>query len=91
MAPLLILAWVLWSDWPSFVILCVTVSVVPLFMILLGLEAKRHAARQWARLAGLAATFFDLLQGLPTLRAFGRQYAGRRTLEKADDEFRTRR
>ena len=39
---------------------------------------------QWTRLSGLAATFYDLLQGLPTLRAFGRHDAGRRTLERAD-------
>ena len=71
-APPLLLAWVLWSDWPSFLILAVTVAVIPVFMVLLGLEAKHHAERQWKRLSGLAAAFFDLLQGLPTLRAFNR-------------------
>ncbi len=79
-APVVLLSWVLWADWRSFLILAVTVSVVPLFMVLLGLEAKRHAERQWDRLSGLAAAFYDLLQGLPTLRAFGRVRAGRRTL-----------
>ena len=87
-APPILLAWVLWSDWRSFLILAVTVSVIPLFMFLLGLEAKRHAERQWDRLSGLAAAFYDLLQGLPTLRAFGRAHAGRRTLEKAAEDFR---
>jgi ABC-type transport system involved in cytochrome bd biosynthesis fused ATPase/permease subunit len=57
-------------------------------MYLLGLEAKRHAERQWDRLSGLAAAFYDLLQGLPTLRAFGRARAGRRTLEKATEDLR---
>ena len=74
-APPLVLAWVLWSDWRSFLILGVTVTVIPLFMVLLGLEAKRHAERQWDRLSGLAAAFYDLLQGLATLRAFGRAWA----------------
>ena len=76
-APPILLAWVLWSDWRSFLILGVTVAVIPLFMVLFGLEAKRHAERQWDRLSGLAAAFYDLLQGLATLRAFGR--AGRRS------------
>ena len=89
LAPIVVLAWALWSDWPSFVVLAVTVAVVPLFMVLLGLEAKRQAARQWTRLSGLAATFYDVLQGLPTLRAFGRARAGRRTLEQASDDFRS--
>jgi len=87
-SPLVLLAWMLWADWRSFLILGVTVAVVPLFMVLLGLEAKRHAERQWDRLSGLAAAFYDLLQGLPTLRAFGRARAGRRTLEKAAEDLR---
>jgi thiol reductant ABC exporter CydD subunit len=87
-APVVLLSWVLWADWRSFLILGVTVSVIPLFMSLLGLEAKRHAERQWDRLSGLAAAFYDLLQGLPTLRAFGRARAGRRTLEKATEDLR---
>ena len=88
LAPVLLLAWIGWSDWTSFLILAITVSVVPIFMILLGLEAKRHAAAQWSQLSGLAATFYDLLQGMATLRSFGRARDGRRTLVKANEEFR---
>jgi thiol reductant ABC exporter CydD subunit len=87
-APVVLLVWVIWADWPSFIVLAVTVAVIPVFMVLLGLETKRHAARQWERLSGLAAAFYDLLQGLPTLRAFARVQAGRRTLEEASEEFR---
>jgi thiol reductant ABC exporter CydD subunit len=88
LTPVALLTFILWTDWPSFIILAVTVSVIPLFMVLLGLEAKRTASHQWARLSGLSATFYDLLQGLPTLRAFGRARSGRRTLERANEEFR---
>lgn len=87
-APPMLLVWVLFSDWRSFLILAVTVSVIPLFTILLGLETKRHAEAQWARLSGLAAAFYDMLQGLPTLRAFGREQAGRHTLKTAAEDFR---
>jgi thiol reductant ABC exporter CydD subunit len=89
LAPPILLAWVLFADWRSFLILAVTMSVIPVLSVLLGLEAKRHAERQWARLSGLAATFYDLLGGLPTLRAFGRADDGRRSLENAAEEFRT--
>lgn len=88
LTPVVLLTFILWTDWPSFIILAVTASVIPLFMVLLGLEAKRTASNQWARLSGLSATFYDLLQGLPTLRAFGRARSGRRTLERANEEFR---
>jgi thiol reductant ABC exporter CydD subunit len=88
LAPILLLAWVGWSDWPSFVVLAVTVSAVPVFMILLGLEANRHATERWAQLSGLAATFYDLLQGMATLRAFGRVHDGRATLEATNEQYR---
>ncbi len=88
LAPLGVLTWVLWTDWPSFVVLAATVCVVPVFMVLLGLEARRHAEEQWRQVSGLSATFYDLLRGMPTLRAFGRAAAGRRTLESAAAGYR---
>jgi thiol reductant ABC exporter CydD subunit len=88
LTPLALLTWIAVDDWFSAVILLATAAVVPLFMILLGLEATRSANRQWERLSGLAATFYDLLQGLPTLRAFGRTGDGRYTLERANRELR---
>ena len=88
LTPLLLLAWIVIDDWFSAVILLVTAAVIPLFMILLGLEATRSAARQWDRMSGLASTFFDLLQGLATLRAFGRADDGRATLARANRELR---
>jgi len=87
LAPVVLLGCIVLRDWFSAVILAVTVAVIPVFMILLGLEATRNADRQWARLSGLAATFYDLLQGLPTLRAFGRTDDGRHTLERANREL----
>jgi len=87
LTPVVLLACIVVRDWFSAVILAVTVAVIPLFMILLGLEATRSADRQWARLSGLAATFYDLLQGLPTLRAFGRTDDGRHTLARANREL----
>ena len=53
LGPLVLLVLVLGMDWPSFVILAATVAVIPVFMALLGLEAKRHATAQWDRLAEL--------------------------------------
>ncbi len=88
LTPLVLLAWIVTEDWFSAVILLVTAAVIPIFMILLGLEATRNASRQWERLSGLAATFYDLLQGLPTLRAFGRADDGRATLARANRELR---
>jgi thiol reductant ABC exporter CydD subunit len=88
LAPICVLAWIAWSDWRSFVVLIVTAAVVPVFMILLGLEAKRHAQSQWDHVSALSATFYDMLKGLPTLRAFNRESSGRQTLEKSNADIR---
>lgn len=87
-APLAIFAWVAWADWVSLVVLLLTLAMVPVFMALLGLAARDRSEEQWEKASALGARFLDLLQGLPTLRAFGQAAAGRRALEKATDDLR---
>ena len=58
-------------------------------MIYFGREATRRAERQWRRLASLAGRFLQLVEGLPTLRAFGRESQGRREVEAATDGVRS--
>jgi thiol reductant ABC exporter CydD subunit len=78
LAPLGILAWVGWEDWPSFLILAAMVAAVPVAMVRFGRESAERTRRQWRRLSSLSARFLELLRGLPTLRAFGREEQGRR-------------
>ena len=58
-------------------------------MIYFGREATRRSARQWRRLGSLAGRFLQLVEGLPTLRAFGREGQGRREVEAATEGVRT--
>ncbi len=58
-------------------------------MIYFGREATRRAERQWRRLSSLAGRFLQLVEGLPTLRAFGREAQGRREVEAANDGVRS--
>jgi ATP-binding cassette subfamily C protein CydCD len=87
-APVAILAWVAWADWVSLAVLVVTIAMIPLFMVLLGLAARDRTEAQWRHTAALGARFLDLVQGLPTLRAFGQVAAGRRSIERATDDLR---
>ena len=73
------------DDWRSFVILAVTVSVIPLFMVLLGLEAKRQATEQWGRLVGPVGHLLRPAPGSPPSGRSVAVRAGRRTLERAND------
>lgn len=86
--PLLLLAWVGTRDWLSFVVVIALVLAVPVTMISFGREATRRSERQWRRLGSLAGRVLRLVEGLPTLRAFGREAQGRREVEAATEGVR---
>ena len=88
LAPIGILAWVGAEDWPSFVILLGLVALVPVAMVHFGRESATRTRLQWRRLSSLSARFLDMLHGLPTLRAFGREAHGRREVAEATDGLR---
>lgn len=87
--PFLLLVWVATQDWLSFVVVIALVVAVPLTMIYFGREATRRSERQWRRLSSLAGRFLQLVEGLPTLRAFGRESQGRREVEAANNGVRS--
>jgi len=88
LAPVGLLAWVAYTDWVSALILVGLVALVPVAMILFGREATKRTRRQWRRLSSLSARFLELIQGLATLRAFGRSSQGRREVAAATEGLR---
>ncbi|MEV2255665.1 thiol reductant ABC exporter subunit CydD [Streptomyces sp. NPDC050147] len=71
--PATVLGWLFVTDWPSALIIVVTLPLIPLFGALVGKHTARRTARQWRLLARLGGHFLDVVAGLPTLRAFGRE------------------
>jgi len=53
-------------------ILLVTAPLVPLFMLLIGRTAEGRARREWDALERLTSHFLGLVEGLVTIRLFGR-------------------
>ncbi len=84
----MLLAWIASQDWLSLVIVVALVLAVPITMIYFGREANRRTARQWRRLGSLAGRFLQLIEGLPTLRAFGRDAHGRREVVESTEGVR---
>ncbi|CAM3381995.1 thiol reductant ABC exporter subunit CydD [Isoptericola cucumis] len=70
--PALVLV-VLGLDWVSAVIAVVTLPLVPLFMWLVGVMTAGTSERRLRTISRLGDQVLDLLAGLPTLRAFGRE------------------
>jgi ATP-binding cassette subfamily C protein CydCD len=80
---------VIWAtDWISGVVLVLTLPVVLLFMVLAGTSAKRRADDQWRTLARMSNHFLDVVDGLTTLRVFGRARAQRRAVQTVTHEYR---
>jgi thiol reductant ABC exporter CydD subunit len=86
--PVMLLAWVASQDWLALVVVVALVVAVPITMIYFGREATRRSQRQWRRLGSLAGRFLQLIEGLPTLRAFGREAQGRREVAAATEGVR---
>jgi thiol reductant ABC exporter CydD subunit len=86
--PIVLLAWVATQDWLSLAVIVVLVIAVPVTMIYFGKEATRRTERQWRRLGSLAGRFLQLIEGLPTLRAFGREGQGRREVVESTEGLR---
>ena len=88
--PLLIVAYVFPLDRSSAVLLLATAPVIPVMMILVGSYAEDHMKLQWTALSRLGASFLDAVQGLPTLKMFGRSGAEAEKVAAAGEEFRGR-
>ena len=90
LVPLLIATYLLPIDWISAALLVLTAPAIPVLMILTGSHAEEHMKSQWTALSRMSAHFLDVLQGLPTLKAFGRGAAEHERVAKVSDEFRKR-
>ncbi|REE73583.1 ATP-binding cassette subfamily C protein CydD [Rhodococcus wratislaviensis] len=67
------LAVITFQDLTSAAIIFVTLPLIPVFMILIGLLTKGKAAKTLTAMTTLSSQLLDLLAGLPTLRALGRE------------------
>jgi ATP-binding cassette, subfamily C, bacterial CydD len=73
--PLAVLVRLAVADWPSALVVAVTLPLIPVFGALVGRHTERATERQWGRLHRLGGHFLDVVAGLPTLRAYGRDAA----------------
>jgi ATP-binding cassette, subfamily C, bacterial CydD len=90
LVPLLVAAYILPRDPVSAALLLMTAPVIPVMMILVGSYAEEHTKRQWLALSRLGAHFLDALQGLPTLKFFGRDRHETGRMARVSEEFRRR-
>lgn len=80
---------ILTQDLLSAVIVAFTIPLIPFFMILIGWFTQAQVDKQWQALQRLAGHFLDLINGLPTLKAFNRSRGQIEGLARIGDDYRT--
>ncbi|WP_124295598.1 thiol reductant ABC exporter subunit CydD [Acetobacter pasteurianus] len=86
--PFMILATVLHLDGWSFLIFACTGPLIPVFMALVGYRAQAIMDRQWTQLLLLGSSFLGALQGMTSLRLFGRAGDAVAAVASMADEYR---
>ena len=73
--PLLAIGTLAFVDWPSALIVALTVPLLPVFAVLIGRTTQASTQRRWRSLSALSGHFLDVMRGLPTLASYGRAQA----------------
>ncbi len=87
LVPFVIVAYIFPLDWISAALLLVTGPIIPLLMIIIGSYAEKLVQGQWLALSRMSASFLDSIQGLPTLKLFGRSNAAGAKVERMSKAF----
>jgi thiol reductant ABC exporter CydD subunit len=89
LVPLTVLVFITPVDPLVGLILLLTAPLIPLLAILIGRAADALTKRRWELLGMLGAHFLDVVQGLATLKIFGRSRAQAHVIQQVSDRFRT--
>ncbi len=88
LVPVAVLIRVGLADWISALVIAVTLPIIPVFAVLIGLQTRAQTERQWQLLARLGGHFLDVVEGLPTLKLFGRAQAQIAVIQEVTDAHR---
>ncbi|MEJ1230283.1 MAG: ABC transporter transmembrane domain-containing protein [Galbitalea sp.] len=86
--PLVLGARILFADWLSAVIIAITITLVPLFMALIGMHTAEKTAEATAALGRLSDHLVELAKGLPVLVGLGRAEEQVEALRGISEDYR---
>ncbi len=86
--PLLLLIAVFFQHPASGFIMLASAPFIPIFMILVGLQTQKKSEEKYTQLTEFSGTFLDSLQGLLTLKLFGRVNRQQQEIERSSLGFR---
>ncbi|MFS0862662.1 thiol reductant ABC exporter subunit CydD [Fredinandcohnia sp. 179-A 10B2 NHS] len=86
--PIILLIYLFTVDILSGTVLVVTMPIMIVFLILLGLVAKKQIQTQWGTYQLLSRHFVDSLRGLVTLKYLGISKSHQKAIESVSDSYR---
>ncbi|SBS33338.1 ATP-binding/permease protein CydD [Marinomonas spartinae] len=86
--PVAILVFVFPFDWVSGLILAITAPLLPIFMIIIGSQTEKLNRQQWRSLTRMGAHFFDMIEGLTTLKLFNAAQKEARFIGQIAEDYR---
>ncbi|MGI8316299.1 thiol reductant ABC exporter subunit CydD [Halobacillus mangrovi] len=86
--PVMILVVVFTQHIYSGLIMVITAPFIPFFMAIIGVMTKKKSEEQMEKLSAFSGTFLDTLQGLTTLKLFGRSKKQKDEIERSSLGFR---
>ncbi len=84
--PPLVGAWILFTDWPSAVLIAVTVPLIPVFAALIGWYTEKRVKKAADVTELLSAQLLELLRALPVLTVFGRAKQQAKAVRQIGDQ-----
>ncbi|TVP88564.1 MAG: thiol reductant ABC exporter subunit CydD [Alkalicoccus sp.] len=88
LVPLILLGAVFYMNWVSGLILLITAPFIPIMMIVIGKNTQKKSEEQMEKLNAFSGKFLDILQGLSTLKLFGRARKQEIEIEKSSLNYR---
>ncbi|WP_077303016.1 thiol reductant ABC exporter subunit CydD [Virgibacillus pantothenticus] len=86
--PVIILIVVFLEHVNSGLIMLITSPFIPLFMVIIGMQTKKKSEEQMEELAAFSGRFLDTLQGLVTLKLFGKAKQQKHVIQTSSLRFR---
>lgn len=87
--PWVILVYIFMQDITSGIILILSMPILIVFMILIGLAARKHTEKQLDSYRTLSNHFVDSLRGLETLKLLGQSRSHSDTIARVSDRYRS--
>ncbi|MCF2707104.1 thiol reductant ABC exporter subunit CydD [Arcanobacterium haemolyticum] len=81
------LAVILWLDLVSAIAIVICIPLIPIFMILIGKMTQSYSEKRLASMQKLGQQLLDLLAGLTTLKALGREQGPRQRVKDLGEDY----